>query len=87
MIRAAIRDNNPVLYLEHKFLLHEDNRTGGLGGELAALISEHAFEDLDGPIVRLTAPDTPMPFSPPMERVFPPQAEDLIRSARQLADY
>jgi 2-oxoisovalerate dehydrogenase E1 component beta subunit len=67
--------------------LHEDNRTGGLGGELAALISEHAFEDLDGPIVRLTAPDTPMPFSPPMERVFLPQAEDLIRSARQLADY
>jgi 2-oxoisovalerate dehydrogenase E1 component beta subunit len=82
-----MRDNNPVLYLEQKFLLHEDNRTGGLGGEPAALIGEHAFEDLDGPVVRLTAPDTPMPFSPARERVFLPQAEDLIRSARRLADY
>jgi len=83
--RAAVletaRRTNKVL------LLHEDNRTGGLGAELAALIAEEAFEDLDGPIVRLSAPDTPMPFSPTMEEFFLPKASDVIRAARQLAAY
>ncbi len=83
--RAAVvetaRRTNKIL------LLHEDNRTGGLGAELAALIAEEAFEDLDGPIVRLSAPDTPMPFSPTMEEFFLPKVSDVIRVARQLAAY
>ncbi len=68
-------------------LLHEDTRTGGIGGELAAIISEEAFEYLDGPIMRITAPDTPVPFSPPLEEFFLPKASDIVRIARQLAAY
>jgi 2-oxoisovalerate dehydrogenase E1 component beta subunit len=68
-------------------LLHEDNRTGGLGAELAAVVAEEAFEHLDGPIVRVTAPDTPMPFSPPMEQFFLPKASDVVQAARRLAAY
>ena len=51
-------------------LLHEDTRTGGFAGELAALISEEAFDYLDGPIRRITAPDTPVPFSPQWKNSF-----------------
>jgi pyruvate/2-oxoglutarate/acetoin dehydrogenase E1 component len=68
-------------------LLHEDTRVGGLGGELAAVIAEKAFEDLDGPIVRVTAPDTPVPFSPPLEEYFLPNVQKLADAARQLAAY
>jgi len=68
-------------------LLHEDTRTGGLAGELAALIAEEAFEYLDGPIMRITAPDTPVPYSPPLEEFFLPKTPDIIRVARQLAAY
>jgi len=68
-------------------LLHEDTRTGGMAGELAALIAEKAFEDLDGPIVRVTAPDTPVPFSPPLEEYFLPNAQRVVEAARKLAAY
>jgi 2-oxoisovalerate dehydrogenase E1 component beta subunit len=68
-------------------LLHEDTRTGGMAGELAALIAEKAFEDLDGPIVRVTAPDTPVPYSPPLEEYFLPSAQKVVAAARALADY
>ena len=68
-------------------LLHEDTRRGGMGGELAALIAEEAFGDLDGPVVRLTALDTPVPFSPPLEEFFLPNAEKLTEAARRLASY
>jgi 2-oxoisovalerate dehydrogenase E1 component beta subunit len=68
-------------------LLHEDTRTGGMAGELAALIAEKAFEWLDGPIVRVTAPDTPVPFSPPLEEFFLPNARKVIEAARRLAAY
>lgn len=80
-VLATVRRTNKVV------LLHQDNRTGGLGGELAAIIAEEAFQDLDGPLVRVTAPDTPMPFRPPMEQVFLPKASDVIKAARQLAAY
>jgi 2-oxoisovalerate dehydrogenase E1 component beta subunit len=68
-------------------LLHEDTRTGGIAGELAAIIAEEAFEYLDGPIMRITAPDTPVPYSPPLEEFFLPKTSDIIRVARQLAAY
>jgi pyruvate/2-oxoglutarate/acetoin dehydrogenase E1 component len=68
-------------------LLHEDTRVGGLAGELAAVIAEKAFEDLDGPIVRVTAPDTPVPFSPPLEEYFLPNVQKIANAARQLAAY
>jgi 2-oxoisovalerate dehydrogenase E1 component beta subunit len=68
-------------------LLHEDTRVGGLAGELAAVIAEKAFEDLDGPIVRVTAPDTPVPYSPPLEEYFLPNVQKIADAARQLAAY
>ncbi len=80
-VLASVRKCNKVI------LLHEDTRTGGMAGELAALISEMAFEDLDGPIVRVTAPDTPVPFSPPLEEFFLPNAQKLMEAARKLATY
>ena len=54
---------------------------------LAARISEKAFEYLDGPIVRVTAPDTPVPYSPPLEHAFLPNAEKVAERARWLARY
>ena len=68
-------------------LLHEDTLTGGLGGELAGIISEHAFEHLDGPLVRMTAPDTPVPYSPPLEEAFLPNVEKVVEKARWLNSY
>src|SRR5450432_726288 len=68
-------------------LLHEDTRTGGMTGELAATISEAVFEYLDGPIVRVTAPDTPVPFSPPLEEAFLPNADKVVEKARWLYRY
>jgi 2-oxoisovalerate dehydrogenase E1 component beta subunit len=77
----SVRKTSKVL------LLHEDTRTGGLAGELAASISESVFEYLDGPIVRVTAPDTPVPYSPPLEDAFLPNAEKVIEKARWLFRY
>jgi 2-oxoisovalerate dehydrogenase E1 component beta subunit len=80
-VLASVRKCGKVI------LLHEDTRTGGMAGELAALIAEKAFEDLDGPIMRITAPDTPVPFSPPLEEYFLPNAAKLVEAARKLAEY
>lgn len=68
-------------------LLHEDTRTGGLAGELAASITESAWEFLDGPIVRVTAPDTPVPYSPPLEEAFLPNCGKVMEKARWLWRY
>jgi 2-oxoisovalerate dehydrogenase E1 component beta subunit len=68
-------------------LLHEDTRTGGSAGELTAIINEEAFDDLDGPIVRITAQDSPVPFSPPQEEYFLPKVSDVVREARRLKLY
>src|ERR671914_2844581 len=63
-------------------VLHEDTRTGGFGAEIAATIAEEAFEDLDAPVMRLAAPDTPVPFSPPLEKAYIPQVEDVTKALR-----
>jgi 2-oxoisovalerate dehydrogenase E1 component beta subunit len=68
-------------------ILHEDVMTGGLGGEIAARITEKAFEYLDGPVVRITAPDIPIPFSPTLEAAFLPNAAKVAEKARQLYRY
>jgi 2-oxoisovalerate dehydrogenase E1 component beta subunit len=68
-------------------VLHEDTRTGGFGAEIAATIAEEGFEDLDAPVKRIAAPDTPVPFSPPLEKAFIPQVDDVVAGLRQLAEY
>ena len=68
-------------------LLHEDTRTAGMAGELAITITESVFEFLDGPIVRVTAPDTPVPFSTPLEDAFLPNVEKVLEKARWLYRY
>src|SRR5260221_8877876 len=68
-------------------VLHEDTRTGGIGGEITAIINEEAFDDLDAPIVRIAALDTPVPFSPPQEEHFLPQLKDVVEKARWLKSY
>ena len=80
-VLASARKCNKVI------LLHEDTRTGGMAGELAALLAEKAFEDLDGPIIRVTAPDTPVPFAPPLEEYFLPNVRKVADAARKLAAY
>src|SRR6059058_3617075 len=80
-VLASVRKTSKVL------VLHEDTRTGGFGAEVAATIAEEAFEDLDGPVKRLTAPDSPVPFSPPLEKAFIPQVDDVVAGLRDLAEY
>jgi len=78
---ASVRKTGKVL------LLHEDTRTGGMAGELAASITESVWEHLDGPIVRVTAPDTPVPYSTPLEDAFLPNADKVVDKARWLWRY
>jgi 2-oxoisovalerate dehydrogenase E1 component beta subunit len=68
-------------------LLHEDTKTGGIAGEIAACINEDCFDFLDAPITRIASKDTPVPFSPPLEEVFLPNANDVVREARKLRAY
>ena len=80
-ILTTVKKTNKVL------LLHEASKFGGFGGELAGIISEKAFEYLDGPIVRVGSLNTPVPFSPPLEEVFAPNAERVVEAARKLVEY
>jgi 2-oxoisovalerate dehydrogenase E1 component beta subunit len=80
-VLESVRKTSKVL------VLHEDTRTGGFGGEIAATIAEEAFEDLDAPVRRVGAPDTPVPFSPPLEKAFIPQVDDVAAALRELAEY
>ncbi len=80
-ILASVKKTNKLL------IVHEDTRTGGIAGEIAAIVCEGAFEDLDGPIARVTALDTPVPYSPPLEKHFLPNAEKVVAAARALAKY
>lgn len=80
-IRASAKKTNKVI------LYHEAQRTGGIGAELAAFVAEECFEWLDGPPMRVTAPDSPVPYSPPLEAAFLPGAEALANAARKLHRY
>jgi pyruvate/2-oxoglutarate/acetoin dehydrogenase E1 component len=80
-ILASVRKTGKVM------VLHEASRTGGIGGEIAATISEEAFEWLDAPVVRVASIDTPVPYSPPLEEYYMPQIADVLAAARKLAAY
>jgi len=73
----------------HKVIIvHEDSLTGGLGGELAGIIASEAFDSLDGPIIRVAAPDGPAtPFNSQLEALYLPNAEKIERAIRELAAY
>ncbi len=80
-ILESVRKTSKVI------VLHEASLTGGLGGEIAARITEHAFEHLDAPVLRMASADTPVPFSPPLEEAFLPNAAAIIEKARWLYRY
>jgi len=80
-IVQSVKKTNKLL------VVHEDTRTGGIAGEIASLVCEDAFEDLDGPVLRVTSIDTPVPYSPPLEERFLPNVEKVAAAARELARY
>ncbi len=80
-ILKTVKKTNKVL------IVHEDTRTGGLAGEITARINEKAFEWLDGPIMRVTAHDVPIPYAPTLEDFVLPQTDDIVKAARWLANY
>ena len=80
-ILATVQKTNKVM------IVHEDTRTGGVAGEIAARINETAFEWLDGPVYRVTAADVPLPYAPTLEDYVLPQVADIVTVARKLAAY
>ena len=80
-IMRSVRKTSKVL------IVHEDTRTGGIAGEITARINEQAFEWLDGPIMRVTAHDVPLPYAPTLEDFVLPQTEDIVKAARWLGKY
>ncbi len=80
-ILESVKKTNKVI------VAHEATLTGGIGGDVAAFISEHCFEHLDGPIKRLAARDTPVPYSPPLEAHFLPNKDRMLQLIRELAAY
>jgi pyruvate/2-oxoglutarate/acetoin dehydrogenase E1 component len=80
-VLESVRKTSKVL------VLHEDTRTGGFGAEIAATVAEEAFEALDAPVRRITAPDAPVPFSPPLEKAFIPQVDTVAAGLRELVAY
>lgn len=80
-ITQTVKKTNKVI------ILHEHSRTGGLAGEIAAIINEEAFDHLDGPIVRIAGLDSAIPFSPPQEHHYLPKVEDVVRESRRLKAY
>lgn len=81
-ILASVRRTGKAL------IVHEDNLFGGFGGEVAAIIAEHAFEYLDGPVMRVGGPDVPaMPFAHSLEAAFMPSPASIAAAMRRLAAY
>jgi len=80
-ILASVRKCSKVVIVD------EANSTCSAGAEVAALIAEKGFEDLDGPVVRVATPDVPIPFSPPLEQAVLPQVDDVREAVRELLEY
>ncbi|RJP67346.1 MAG: alpha-ketoacid dehydrogenase subunit beta [Candidatus Abyssobacteria bacterium SURF_17] len=80
-IYASVKKTNRVV------LAYEDHKTLGIGAEIAALLSEELFEYLDTPIVRVAAPDTPVPYSPPLEEFYLPKEEDIVKAVHKVIEY
>jgi pyruvate/2-oxoglutarate/acetoin dehydrogenase E1 component len=98
-IEAEVIDLRTLLPLDEETILHsvkktnkclvvhEDTKTGGIAGEIAAILSEKAFHDLDGPLVRVTSLDTPVPYAPTLEEAFLPNAQKVFAAAKELARF
>jgi pyruvate/2-oxoglutarate/acetoin dehydrogenase E1 component len=80
-IVASVRKCSKVVIVD------EANQMCAAGAQVAAVIAEHAWEDLDGPVVRVATPDVPIPFSPPLEQAVLPQIDDVREAVRELLDY
>src|SRR5262245_35587567 len=80
-ILASVRRTSKAL------VVHSANQLAGVGAEVAALISQHAFEWLDAPVMRLAGLDTPVPISPPLEDAYRPNAQKIYDAAKTLANY
>jgi 2-oxoisovalerate dehydrogenase E1 component subunit beta len=80
-IARSVGKTNKVL------IVHEDNKTGGVGAEIAAIIAEEHFEQLDGPILRVAAADTHIPYAPSLEEAVIPNVDDVEVALRRLAAY
>jgi len=65
-------------------ILHEATRTGGFGGEIAALAVDEAFSYLKAPVKRVTGPDIPVPFSPPLEQFYIPDEHQLVEAVKSV---
>lgn len=83
--REALFDS--VRRTSRLLVLHEANLTGGFGGEIAALAAEHLFGDLDAPVARVAAADTPVPYAAELEDAVLPNAARVVRTARRLVRY
>ncbi len=80
-IHATARKTNRVI------VYHEAQRTGGIGAEIAAILAEECFAWLDAPVMRVTAPDSPVPYAPPLEAAFLPGKDALLTAARRIAAF
>jgi len=80
-ILKSVRKTSKVVIVD------EANMTCAAGAQVSALIAEQAFEDLDGPIIRVATPDVPIPFSPPLEQAVLPQVDDVREAVRELLEY
>jgi 2-oxoisovalerate dehydrogenase E1 component beta subunit len=80
-ILASVRKTSKVVVVD------EANQMCAAGAQVAALVAEHAFEDLDGPVVRVATPDCPIPFSPPLEQAILPSVDRLKEAVRELLEY
>ena len=81
LIQSSIEKTSKVL------VVHEDNLTNGPGAEISALIADKYFELLDGPVRRVAAKDSPVPFNWLLEEKVLPQTEDIVSAIEELLEY